>query len=110
MFSNISARARRRAWGGAWSEGQHFVCFRAELRRFWRGRPAPIDLRQMLVGRPTGDPATLSDVNGNRVVPELGHQLPHRRHADALHLIEVIPEQYLGSVANKYECAVVAHL
>jgi hypothetical protein len=64
----------------------------------------------MPVGRPTGDATTLSDVNGNRMVPKRGHQLPHRRHADALHLIEVVPEQHLGGVAHEYQRAVVAHL
>ena len=53
------------------SESQHLVRVLEQLRRVRRGSPAPIDLGQMLVGRPTGDGTSLSDVDRNRVVPEL---------------------------------------
>src|SRR5437762_1295522 len=47
------------------SERQKLVRLAAEPRRIGWSYPAPIDPRQMLVGRPTGDGTSLSDVNRN---------------------------------------------
>ena len=44
-----------------------------------RAHPPPVDFGQVLVGRPTGDGAALSDEDGNRMVAQLGQQLAHRR-------------------------------
>ena len=49
-----------------------------------RGEPARVQPLQICVGRPTGDGAALSDVDGNAVLDELLQQLPQRRNADAL--------------------------
>ena len=50
---------------------------------WWRGptRPEPLEI---FVGRPTGDRAGFSDVDGNLIVDELREQRPHGRDADAL--------------------------
>jgi hypothetical protein len=52
-----------------------------ELR--WRGPTCPEPL-EIFVGRPTGDRACFSDVDGNLIVDELREQRPHGRDADAL--------------------------
>src|ERR1044072_4730334 len=96
--------ARLRSWGAApgyRSEGQELVGGGAELGRIGRGHPASVDLREVLFGRPTGDGASLSDKDRNGMIPQLGNQLAHRRHADALHLLEVVTEQQLGRIAGK---------
>jgi hypothetical protein len=49
----------------------------------WR-EPARVQPLQVFVGRPTGDGAALSDVDGNLVVEELLQELFRRRNADAL--------------------------
>src|SRR2546427_5344197 len=49
----------------------------------WR-EPTRVQPLQVCVGRPTGDGAALSDVDGNLVVQELLQELFRRRNADAL--------------------------
>ena len=49
-----------------------------------RSEPAGVQPLQVCVGRPTGDGATLSDVDGNAVVDELLQQLLQRRNADTV--------------------------
>jgi hypothetical protein len=90
------------------SERQQLVGPGAELGRVGWGHPASVDLREVLVGRPTGDGASLSDVDRDGVIPQLRDQLAHGRHTDALHLLEVVAEQHLGRVAGEEHSGVVA--
>ena len=54
-------------------EGKHPVGFRSELCYVRGGRPPAVDRGQALLvlSRPTGDRAPLSDVNGNLVLHQL---------------------------------------
>ena len=49
----------------------------------WR-EPVRVQPLEVFVGRPTGDGAALSDVDGNLVVEQLLQELFRRRNADAL--------------------------
>src|SRR5919201_3779122 len=53
------------------SEGDDAVALGKAGRDLRRRDPASVHLRQVFVGRPTGDGAALSDVDGNGVVAEL---------------------------------------
>ena len=81
------ARSRQKFRGRSASEREDLIRLSAELGRVRGSGPARIELRELLVGRPTGDGTSLSDVNRNGVIPELCDQLAHRRHADAFDLI-----------------------
>lgn len=108
--TSADGRVRANSPGGRTaSEREDLIRLAAELGRLRRGGPAPTELREILVGRPTGDGASLSDVNRNGVVPELCNQLAHRWHADAVDLIEVVAQKHLGSVTRKDHRDVVAH-
>jgi len=49
-----------------------------------RCRPARLQPPEVIVGRPTGDCASLSDVDGNGVVEELLEKIARRRDPNAL--------------------------
>jgi len=53
------------------SERHDAVTLREQVRDIWRTCPLPVDLGQVFFGRPTGDGATLSDEDGDRVIAEL---------------------------------------
>ena len=52
------------------------------------GDPLAADAYELVLGRPPGDGATLSDVDRNRVLPGLAHQLSGRRQPHAFHSLE----------------------
>lgn len=60
------------------SEGENLVDLCDQYCEFWRRDPCSAEFRKVIVGRPTGDCATLSDVDGQLVLLDLGYQLPHR--------------------------------
>jgi deazaflavin-dependent oxidoreductase (nitroreductase family) len=86
-------RARQRAMPADESERHDAVAVGKQRRHLRRRDPRPIDLRQVFVGRPTGDGATSSDLDRNRVIPQLREELTNRRHADTLHAVDVVVEQ-----------------
>src|SRR3989442_9617433 len=73
------------------------VVLRGHSGEVGRRRPARAEPFQICVGRPTGDSAALSDVDGNLVVAELLEELARRRNPEAF--------DSLGRVAlNELDC------
>ena len=63
----------------------------------------PSELLQILISRPTGDRATLSDEDRDLVLADLGEQLPSRRDADSLDCLPGAGAHELGGVAGEEE-------
>ena len=64
--------------------------------------PLSAERPEILVGRPTGDRASLSDVHRHFVLPNLGEQVAHRRDADTLETFADVSLQQLGGVAGQH--------
>ena len=79
------------------SEGHDLVALRKEPRHVGGRHPAPVDLLKVVVVRPTGDGAALSDEHRNGMVSQLGEELTRWRHAHALDLIGVVAKQELSA-------------
>ena len=75
-----------------------------------RGDPLAAQAYELLLGRPTGDSATLSDVNRNLVFAGLAQQFPRWRYPDAFHFIEYLRQQELGGVTGQHQPDLVADL
>jgi hypothetical protein len=82
-------------------ESEHLVGLGAQPRHVGRGGPGAPDHGQTLFCRPTGDGATLSDVDGDPVILKLAQELAHRGHADPLHSLGVVPDHQIRSVARE---------
>ena len=74
------------------------------------GDPRPVDLLQVVVVRPTGDGAGLSDVDRNVVLAELGKELAGWRHSDAFQPLCRVVEQELCRVAAEDDRHLVSKL
>ena len=75
------------------------VVLRDHPSELGRSEPARVQPLQVCVGRPTGDGATLSDVDRNAVVDELLQQLLQRRNADTFDLPCVLARDELRPIA-----------
>ena len=71
-----------------------------------RAHPVPVDFGQVLVGRPTGDGAALSDEDGDLMFAQLGQQLARRRHPETLQALRVVGDH--RSVASPPRMIVVS--
>ena len=79
--------------GCNWLERHHAVAVGEQLRHVGRGDPAPPDLFEIVVVRPTGDGATLSDEDRHFVVAQLGEKIAEGRNTDALERSGVVAQQ-----------------
>jgi hypothetical protein len=77
-------------------EGHDTIAVGEQPCHIGRARPSPIDLGQVLVGRPTGDGAAPSDEDWDFVVAQLGQQLARRWQPDPLHALRVVADEQLG--------------
>ena len=77
-------------------------------RELGRREPARPDPLEILVGRPTGDGAALSDEDGHLVFDELREKLSQGRDADALEVLRRLPRRQLGRVAGEHHCALLS--
>ncbi len=61
-------------------KSEYPIGLRAQTRHVWRARPPAVDDPKALLvlRRPTGDRAPLSDVDGDLVLPQLLQQLAHQ--------------------------------
>ena len=91
-------------------EAHDVVAVGEEPRHLGRGYPAPADLLEILVARPTGDGAALSDEDGDRMVAQLGEQVARRRDAHAFERPDRIADQQLGGVAAQDDRRLLADL
>jgi len=82
-------------------EGHDAVALGEEPRHVRGCHPASVDLVEVLVGRPTGDGAALSDEDRDCVVSQLGEEFTRRRHAHALHPVRVVVQEKLGRIATQ---------
>jgi hypothetical protein len=92
------------------SEGEYLVGRTAKLRHIWRSDPGTLQDSKVLIGRPTGDGATLSDVDGHSVVLELGEELARWRHAEALDPLGVVIQNHLGCVPRQHDGGLLSYL
>jgi hypothetical protein len=92
------------------SDAHHPVELLQHAGELGRRHPVRVQPRDVFVGRPTGDRAALSDVDGNLVVEKLLEQLAQRRHADALDAFGRRPRGQLGGVAGEGDGALLARL
>lgn len=76
--------------GGNRLERDDAVAVGEQLRHVGRGDPAPSDLFEIVVVRPTGDGAALSDKDRHFVVAQLGQKISEGRNPDALERSSVI--------------------
>jgi hypothetical protein len=72
--------------------------------------PAAAQLLKVLVGRPTGDGAPLSDEHWDFVIAQLRQQLTHRRKTSSFELVGVVTEQKLGRVTGEDDGGLVPDL
>jgi len=91
-------------------EGHDAVALGKQRRDLWRRDPRSVDLRQVFVGRPTGDGAALSNEDRDRVIPQLREQLTNRRDANPLRAIDVVVKQQFGGVAAEHDRHLLSHL
>lgn len=69
--------------------------------------PLSADRHQVFVGRLTGDRASLSNVDGQVVLPRLGEQVADGWHTDALQAVAYDGLEQFGGVPGKYDTDVV---
>jgi hypothetical protein len=65
--------------------------------------PLAAEHREVLVGRPTGDGASLSDVDRYVVLPGFGEKVPDRWDANALEAFADLDLQEFGRVTGEHE-------
>lgn len=76
--------------GGNRLERDDAVAVGEQLRHIRRRDPAPPEPRKIVVVRPTGDGAALSDKDRHFVVAQLGQKISEGRNPDALERSSVI--------------------
>lgn len=69
--------------------------------------PLPADRGQVFVGRLTGDRTSLSNIDGQVVLPRFGEQVADRWHPDALQAVAHAVLEQFGCIACKYDADVV---
>src|ERR1700737_757849 len=75
----------------------------------WR-HPLASDGHHVLFSHPTGDRATLSDVDGHLVLSGLGEEIAERRNAETFQLLPDVGLRQLGGVAGEDNADRVADL
>src|SRR5438874_13232321 len=75
----------------------------------WGDPPAGHD-GQVVVGRPTGDRAALSDVDRDLMLAGLGEQVPHRRYPDPFDRFADLRLDQFGGVAGQHDTDAVPGL
>ena len=63
------------------SDTDEAIGFFDQAGDIWWGHPLSADGGEIVIGRPTGDRAALSDVDRHLVITGLRHQLAYRRDA-----------------------------
>jgi len=79
-------------------------------RQVGRRDPAAAEPGQVLVGRPTGDRAALSDVDRDLVVEQLPEEVARGRDTDALNAVGGLSRDELGRVAREHDGALLTYL
>jgi hypothetical protein len=92
------------------SDGHHPVELLGHARKLGGRDPGRTHPREIFLNRPTGDRASLSDVDGNAVIEELPKEVSHRWNADALDLFSGLTGHKLGGVADEDDRALLARL
>jgi hypothetical protein len=90
--------ARRQSPSDA-DEAIHLLDETGDVRR---GHPLGAQRRKVFVSRPPGDRASFSDVHGHVVLPSLGEQVAHGRHADTFESFADVELQQLRRVAGEH--------
>ena len=108
---HLSARLNpRRSWAQPGLEGHNPIALCKEPRHVRGCHPAAVDLPEVVVVRPTGDGAALSDEHRNGMVSQLGEKLTRRRHTQALHPVGVVAQQKLCGIATQDDRGLLSHL
>ena len=92
------------------SDAHHAVELLRHPCNLRRCDPTRLQPLQVFVGRPTGDRAALSDVDGNFVVAKLLEQLAHRRNADTFDPFGGLARHKLRGVAREDDGALLLYL
>ena len=92
------------------SEGDDAVVLLDKPGDIGRRRPRSTHTGQVIVGRPTGDRATLSDEDRDSMLQELRQQLPYRRDTHTFEPVRRLLGQQLSRVADKHNRRLVADL
>lgn len=88
--SDNSNRRCRLPPASAPSECHDSIGLLDEAGHIGRGDPLPADTYELVLGRPTGDSATLSDVDRSPVLPGLAEKVSGRRQPHAFYSLERI--------------------
>ena len=80
------------------------------LGQLGRSQPVRVQPGQVVVSRPTGDRATLSDVDGDSVVDELCEELARWRNADAFDAVRGRAYRELDAVSGQRDRALLIRL
>ncbi len=75
-----------------------------------RGDPLAAHAGELILGRPPGDGAALSDVDRNGVFTGLAQEFPRWWHPDAFHPLDHVGKNELGGVAREDHPDLVADL
>jgi len=94
-----TAAAQRRTLEG--SDGDEAVGVLDKAGDVGWADPLRAELGQVVVGRPTGGRATLSDVDRQRVLAGLGEQVPQRWHSETLDRIASLSVEQFGGISSK---------
>src|SRR5688572_17564548 len=90
------------------SEGDDLVRLFDQAGDVGRADPLAADAGELLLGRPRGDGATLSDIHGHHVGSGLAEQLAQRWQAGPLRRFEQLGLQELRRVAGEHDSDLVA--
>lgn len=91
------------------SQADEAIRFFDETSDIRWSHPLASERRQVIVSRPTGDSASLSDVHRHFVLPGLGEQVAKRWHAKALDSFANVGLHQLRGVSGQYEADCVTH-
>jgi hypothetical protein len=110
LGEDVEDAAPEREATGTGLEGQDAVVLLEQAGDVGRRDPSTAQPAQVGVGRPTGDGATLSDVDRDLVVAELREQLAERRDADTLDAVRRLLGEKLSRVAPEHDGHIVSDL
>ena len=92
------------------SQADEAICLFDEPSHIRWSHPLTAEAIQVVIGRPTGHRASLSDVDGDLVLPRLGEQVADRWHTKALQSLPDVRLGQLRCVSSKHESDGVTHL
>ena len=92
------------------SQADEAICLFDEPSDIRWSHPLTAEAIQVVVGRPTGHRASLSDVDGHVVLPGLGDQFAHWGHTNALQVITDVCLRQLRCVSGQHNADSVTDL